>query len=155
MAELSDDLLGVRDRALLLVGFAGAFRRSELLAVNVDDIEFSTDGLIITIRRLKSDQEGRGRRIGLPFGGLPQTCPVRALRTWMEVGKVADGPVFRSVGRWGRVGQGRLDRSCCCSYGEEVRLCNRPRSLSLLGTLSLNRDLPRVQPGQVSRNGPS
>src|SRR5437763_1154835 len=69
--------VGLRDRALLLLGFAGAFRRSELVGLDVADLEFSSAGLVVTLRRAKTDQEGRSRRIGIPFGSserspLPQ-----------------------------------------------------------------------------------
>lgn len=109
VAELGDNLLGLRDRALLLVGFAGALRRSELIGLNLDNIEFAADGLVITLERSKTDQEGRGRRIGVPHGGSPLTCPVRALRAWLTAANIVEGPVFRRVGRWGRVGEHRLN----------------------------------------------
>jgi integrase len=109
VAELGDNLLGLRDRALLLVGFAGALRRSELIGLNLDNIEFTADGLVITIERSKTDQEGHGRRIGLPHGGSPLTCPVRTLSAWLTAANITDGPVFRGVGRWDRVGSRRLN----------------------------------------------
>jgi integrase len=102
-SALPDSLIGKRDRALLVVGFAGALRRSELVALDVDAVEFGTDGLTITIRRSKTDQEGKGARIGLPFGSDPDTCPVRTLRAWLESSGVAEGPVFRAVSRYGQV----------------------------------------------------
>ena len=64
------DLMGVRDRALLLIGFAGAFRRSELVALNCTDIEEVPEGLITTIARSKTDQEGKGRKIGIPYSSV-------------------------------------------------------------------------------------
>ena len=103
-----DRLLGLRDRALLLLGFSGAFRRSELVALDVEDLEFTGDGLVVTQRRGKTDQEGEGRKIGIPFGGNPDTCPVRAVREWLDVAAVMSGPVFRSVNRHGQVQPGRL-----------------------------------------------
>lgn len=107
--ELGDDLLSIRDRALLLVGFAGAFRRSELIGLNVENVEFTCDGLVITVERSKTDQEGRGSKIGVPFGGSPITCPVRALRAWLDAANITEGPVFRGVGRWNQVGVRRLN----------------------------------------------
>ena len=101
-------LLGRRDRALLLVGFAGAFRRSELVALDMADVAFTGDGLVITIGRSKTDQEGAGRKVGLPYGSHPATCPVRALRTWLDATRIAEGPVFRYVDRHGNVARGRL-----------------------------------------------
>lgn len=109
LAVLPDDLLGVRDRAILLLGFSGGFRRSELVGLDMQDIEFTTDGMVVTLRRSKTDQESAGRRVGIPFGSSPATCPVRSLRAWIDTAAVTEGPVFRPVGRWGHVGAGRLD----------------------------------------------
>ena len=103
-----DRLLRLRDRALLLLGFSGAFRRSELVALNVEDLEFTGDGLVVTQRRGKTNQEGAGRKIGIPFGGNPDTCRVRAVREWLDVAAIMSGPVFRSVNRHGQVEPARL-----------------------------------------------
>lgn len=84
LTSLPDNTLGTRDRALLLLGFAGAFRRSELAALNQADISFSAEGLEVILRRSKTDQEGEGRKVGIPFGSDPATCPVRALKAWLE-----------------------------------------------------------------------
>src|SRR5260221_11116291 len=90
-------LLELRDRALLLVGFAGAFRRSELVALDVADLEFSSAGLAVTLRRAERDQKGRSPRIGVPYGSSENTCPVRTLRTWLATARITDGAVFRSL----------------------------------------------------------
>jgi site-specific recombinase XerC len=76
---LPDNLLGIRDRAVLLVGFAGAFRRSELVALDVADLQFTAEGLLITLRRSKSDQDGVGRQMAIPYGTHEETCTVRAV----------------------------------------------------------------------------
>ena len=101
IAELPQDLRGLRDRALLLAGFAGGFRRSELAALQVEDLETSPDGLIVRLGRSKTDQEGQGRAVALPYGSDPQTCPVRALRTWLDRAGITAGPLFRAVDRRG------------------------------------------------------
>jgi integrase len=100
------DTKGLRDRALLLLGFAGAFRRSELVALNVADLQFCDDGLRVTIRRSKTDQEGLGATIAIVRGST--ACPVRAVRTWIEMAGILDGPLFRPVTRTGRVSSRRL-----------------------------------------------
>lgn len=105
---LPDNLLGTRDRALLLIGFAGAFRRSELVALDVADVAETDGGLIVTLRRSKTDQEGQGRKVGIPYGSNPSTCPVRALRAWLAASGIEAGPLFRPVGRAGVVGDERL-----------------------------------------------
>jgi len=108
VGTLPDRLIGTRDRALLLVGFAGAFRRSELVGLNREDIEFSTDGLVVTLRRSKTDQDGQGRKVGLPYGSNPDTCPVRSLRAWLDASGIEAGPMFRHVNRHGHMQPGRL-----------------------------------------------
>jgi integrase len=100
--------IGARDRALVLLGFAGAFRRSELVSLDVEDCAFSKDGLTITLRRSKTDQEGQGRKVGIPYGSNPETCPVRTVQGWMEQAAVTLGPLFRSINRHGQVQPGRL-----------------------------------------------
>jgi site-specific recombinase XerD len=86
---------GLRDRALLLIGFAGGFRRSELAAITLDHVEDTPDGLKILIPRSKTDQEGEGRTIGIPYGSDPRSCPVRAYRAWIAAAGITEGPVFR------------------------------------------------------------
>jgi site-specific recombinase XerD len=102
-----DTLLGIRNRALLVVGFAGGFRRSELVELEVEDIQFEPDGIRCHISRGKTDQEGEGRDVGLPYGSVPATCPVRTLQSWIAAVQLTRGPLFRSLGRAQRLG-GRL-----------------------------------------------
>ena len=112
----------VRDAALLLVGYAGAFRRSEIASLNIEDIEFVEDGATILLRRSKTDQEGKGRKRALPYGSHPETCPVRNLRRWLglleedgsEHERKDEGPIFRPIDRHGNIRAGALsDRSVC------------------------------------------
>lgn len=88
--------VGLRTRALLVIGFAGALRRSELVALDVSDVAFTEDGVVITIRRSKTDQEGQGVTVGLPFGSSPLTCPARTLKAWLAVSKLDAGALFRN-----------------------------------------------------------
>lgn len=108
VATLDDGPAGARDRALLLVGFAAALRRSELVALDVDDVAEREDGLVVTLRRSKTDQEGAGEQLGVPYGSDPATCPVRALRRWLAVSSIDDGPIFRPVDRNGAIAARRL-----------------------------------------------
>jgi len=101
-------LIGSRDRALILLGFAGAFRRSELVGLDVEDCTFGKDGLTVTLRRSKTDQEGVGRKVGIPYGANPDTCPVRNVQAWREQAGIEGGPLFRSINRHGQVQPGRL-----------------------------------------------
>jgi site-specific recombinase XerD len=97
-----DGLKGVRDRALLLLGFAGAFRRSELVALNCEDIAQTETGLTVVIRRSKTDQEGEGATIAIVRGSI--ACPVEALKAWRDAASITTGPVFRSIRKGGKVG---------------------------------------------------
>lgn len=108
LQPLTEATIDVRDRALMLLGFAGAFRRSELVALDAGDVRFVADGLEVTLRRSKTDQEGQGRLIGIPYGSNLITCPVRAVRAWLERSGIVDGPLFRSVDRSGNVAPTRL-----------------------------------------------
>ena len=108
---IPDTLAGSRDRALLLIGFVGAFRRSELVALDFEDLEFQREGVVVTVRRSKTDPEGQGRRLGIPLGS-GKTCPVRALEKWLEVAHIETGAVFRAIDRHDHIRDARLsDRS--------------------------------------------
>jgi integrase len=107
-AALPEGLIGKRDRALLTLGFAGAFRRSELVGLLVEDFAFHDDGLTVTLRRSKTDQEGEGRKVGIPFGSSPQTCPVRAVKAFLAAAELTEGPAFRHINRHGRKGNAAL-----------------------------------------------
>jgi site-specific recombinase XerD len=92
------DLAGARDKALLLVGFVGALRRSEIVALDFDHVNDHPNGLVVTIPRSKTNQEGiEPELVVLPFGPNPARCPVRALQSWAELADVSSGPVFRPV----------------------------------------------------------
>ena len=97
-------LAEVRDRTLLLFGFAGALRRSELVALDVGDVVEDDAGLRLVLRRSKTDQEGEGAVRGLPYGSHPATCPVRAWRAWLSASGIPTVPAFRAVDRHGRLG---------------------------------------------------
>jgi len=106
VALAGDGAKDLRDRALLLLGFAGAFRRSELVALDVADIEFCDGGLRVTIRKSKTDQEGLGATIAIVPGCV--ACPVEATAKWIEVAGITEGPLFRPTGRGGKISNRRL-----------------------------------------------
>lgn len=87
----------LRNRAILTVGWVGGMRRSEIVALTVADIKEVPEGLALTIRRSKTDQEGKGRTIAVPYGAWLQTCPVRNLKAWLDAAGIAEGPIFRTV----------------------------------------------------------
>ena len=100
---------GRRDRALLLFGFAGALRRSELTFLRVEDVAVVAGGLRLRIRRGKTDQAGQGAEIGLPRGKFLDTCPVRAFEAWQAMAKRKAGPLFRKISTGDRIGADLLD----------------------------------------------
>lgn len=104
IATLPENTLGLRDKAILLLGFAGGFRRSELAALTVEDVEEVAEGVRILLRRSKTDQEGRGRYVGISRLDNPAYCPVRALYAWLSAAGIQCGPVFRRVNRHGQLG---------------------------------------------------
>ena len=108
LKQIPNSLLGKRDRALLLLGFSGAFRRSELVGLDAKDIEVQRAGIALTIGRSKTDQEGQGRILGIPYGIEEATCPIRALEAWRNAAEIQSGPLFRPVNRHGRVLASRL-----------------------------------------------
>jgi site-specific recombinase XerD len=108
LAELPGGLSGRRDRALLLLGFAGGLRRSELCALNAEDVAQNADGLVLALGRSKTDQEGAGAAIGIPYGSAAAACPVRAYQSWLEHSGLQTGPVFRGIDRFGRLQDKRL-----------------------------------------------
>jgi integrase len=105
LAQLLDacpaTLIGKRDRALLALGFAGAFRRSELCALEVADLVEVPYGLRVVIRRSKTDQTGEGQEVAIPRGY--KLRPVEAVQTWLATAEISSGPVFRAVALGGRV----------------------------------------------------
>jgi len=94
-------LRSVRDHALLLVGFAGGFRRSELAALRIEDIEKGERGVVVHLRRSKTDQEGAGRHVGVPYGNDTKTCPTRRLALWLQHRGLEPGALFCGVSRDG------------------------------------------------------
>ena len=100
-------LADLRDRALLLTCFAGGLRRSELVALDVEDLKLTADGMKLRIRRSKADQEGQGADVLISNGSNPVTCPAAAMRAWLKAGAITYGPVFRRITVAGVI-EGRL-----------------------------------------------
>lgn len=107
-ARMGQSTIEIRDRAMLLLGFAGAFRRSELVSLDLSDLQEHPDGILVTLRRSKTDQEGHGDSRAIPFGSDAATCPVRATQAWISAAGITDGPIFRPVDRHGNVASSRL-----------------------------------------------
>jgi integrase len=117
----TDTRADLRDRALILLGFAGAFRRSELVGIDVEHLRVRAEALELLIPRSKGDPDGEGQRISIGRGKGRDTCPVRALEAWLRAAGIRFGPVFRRVTRHGTVEPARLS-------AEAVRLVLRKRA---------------------------
>jgi integrase len=118
--KMGDGLKDIRDRALLLIGFAAAVRRSELVALDVADIEHVRRGIVLHLRRCKTDQDGQGQAIAIPYGRT-RWCPVAALDGWLAASGIEEEAIFRPVDRHGRVHNTRLS-------GEAVSLVVQERA---------------------------
>ena len=106
VTEMPTDLRGLRDRALLILGFAGALRRSELVALDVNDLEESAEGLHVRIKHSKTDQERAGDFVSIPQGS--RLRPVAAVKAWLQAAGITEGPIFRSIKKGGSVTPERL-----------------------------------------------
>lgn len=95
-------LKGKRDKALLLIGFAGAFRRSELVHIQVKDLSFVPEGVVIRLIRSKTDQQGAGQDVAIPYI-KGKYCAVKALKQWLRISAISQGAVFRSISRYGKL----------------------------------------------------
>tara|TARA_B100001109_G_C18813237_1_gene450740 strand:- start:292 stop:1245 length:954 start_codon:yes stop_codon:yes gene_type:complete len=93
--QKKDEIKKLRDKSLILIGFGGGFRRTELVSIDHEDLEFVPEGLKITIKRSKTDQFGEGMTKGLPYFTNKIYCPVENLKKWLEISKIKSGPIFR------------------------------------------------------------
>ena len=90
-----NDFKKLRDKSIILIGFGGGFRRTELISIDQEDLDFVPEGLKINIKRSKTDQFGEGMTKGLPYFTNEIYCPVHNLRKWLEISKIKSGPIFR------------------------------------------------------------
>lgn len=109
IAALPNSLRGKRDRALILLGYAGAFRRSELVGLDVSDVLIEPGKITLRLSHSKTDQEGAGTWKVIPRLDDPALCPVAALLTWLDEACIRSGAVFRPIDRWGHIHSGTMD----------------------------------------------
>jgi len=98
----------LRDRSIILIGFAGGFRRNEIVSLDCDDLEFVSEGLKIRLKRSKTDQYGEGTMKGIPYFDNLQYCPVISIQKWIEVSKINSGPLFRRFIKGSNLSENRL-----------------------------------------------
>ena len=106
--QQNEEIKKFRDRSIILIGFGGGFRRTELISIDYEDLEFVPEGLKITIRRSKTDQFGEGMIKGLPYFPNEIYCPVTSLKKWLEVSKIKSGPIFRRFSKGSLLTENRL-----------------------------------------------
>ena len=109
LSSIRPSFLGRRDTALLIVGWAGALRRSEIVALDREDIDFVDQGMILTIRKSKTDQEKAGYKLGIPFAREDTYCPVKKLAHWLELARITAGPIFYSIVTTGKKFHAEID----------------------------------------------
>ena len=103
-----EEVKKLRDKSIILIGFGGGFRRTELISINYEDLEFVPEGLKIIIRRSKTDQFGEGMIKGLPYFTNVNYCPVLNLKKWLEISKIKSGPIFRRFSKGSSITNNRL-----------------------------------------------
>ena len=106
--QKTEEIKKARDKAIILIGFGGGFRRTELISINHDDLEFVPEGLKITIKRSKTDQYGEGMVKGLPYFINEIYCPVLSLKKWLDLSKIKSGPIFRRFAKGASLTNNRL-----------------------------------------------
>lgn len=104
----SADIAAIRDKALLLVGFMGAFRRSELVQIDVEDLSFTKNGVLILVEHSKGDQEGQGVQVAIPYSSNSSICAVTALKAWIHNAQLTSGPLFRPLNKYKQIRSRRL-----------------------------------------------
>lgn len=107
LSKLGNRPKDIRDRALLLLGFTTAMRRSELANLDFEDLEFVPKGLLVHLRQSKTDQEGQGRMIAVPFGRT-RHCAVQAIQAWIRLADICEGALFRSIDKHGHISNQRV-----------------------------------------------
>jgi site-specific recombinase XerD len=103
-----DEIKKARDKSIILIGFGGGFRRTELISIDHEDLEFVSEGLKITLRRSKTDQFGEGMIKGLPYFTNENYCPVINLKKWLELSNIKSGPIFRRFNKGSSLTSNRL-----------------------------------------------
>ena len=121
--EKIEEIKKLRDKSIILIGFGGGFRRTELISIDYDDLEFVNEGLKITLKRSKTDQFGEGMVKGLPYFTNETYCPVLNLKKWLDISKIKSGPIFRRFSKGSSLTDKRLtDQSVALLMKEYLNL---------------------------------
>ena len=118
-----EEIKKFRDKSLILIGFSGGFRRTELISIDYEDLEFVPEGLKISIRRSKTDQFGEGMIKGIPYFSNEIYCPIVNLKKWLDISKINSGPIFRRFSKGSSLTNTRLsDQSVVLLIKEYLNL---------------------------------
>ena len=121
--EKIEEIKKIRDKSIILIGFGGGFRRTELISIDYEDLEFVTEGVKITLKRSKTDQFGEGMIKGLPYFTNKIYCPVINLKKWLDISKIRSGPIFRRFSKGSSLTDKRLtDQSVVLLMKEYLNL---------------------------------
>ena len=104
----NEEIMRVRDRSIILIGFSGGFRRNEIVSLDYEDLDFVSEGLKINLKRSKTDQIGEGSVKGLPYFDNSQYCPVLSVKKWIEISNIVSGPLFRRFSKGSKLTNNRL-----------------------------------------------
>ena len=120
-----DEIIKYRDISIVLIGFGGGFRRSEIISIDHEDLEFVSEGLKITLKKSKTDQFGEGMIKGLPYFENETFCPVNNLKKWLSISNIKSGPIFRRFSKGSRLSQKRLtDQTVVLLIKKYLKLAN-------------------------------
>ena len=106
--ENNHEIMRLRDRSIILIGFSGGFRRNEIVSLDIDDLDFVSEGLKINLKKSKTDQFGEGTVKGLPYFNNLQYCPVLSIKKWIEISNIDTGPLFRRFSKGSKLTKNRL-----------------------------------------------
>tara|TARA_B110000881_G_C18374234_1_gene412751 strand:- start:2 stop:748 length:747 start_codon:yes stop_codon:yes gene_type:complete len=121
--ESIEEIKKLRDKSIVLIGFSGGFRRSEIVSLDIEDLDFVSEGLKITIRKSKTDQFGEGSLKALPYFNNQEYCPVINLKKWIKISKIENGALFRRFNKGSKLSEKRLtDQSVALLIKEYLKL---------------------------------
>ncbi len=121
--QINQKIKRFRDRSIILIGFAGGFRRKEIVSLDYEDLDFVTEGVKIFLKKSKTDQFGEGSIKGLPYFKNSQYCPVLSLKNWIEISKINSGPLFRRFTKGCKLSENRLtDQTVALLIKEYLKL---------------------------------
>jgi len=121
----SKDLIRLRDRTIILIGFSGGFRRNEIVSIDYDDLDFVNEGLKINLKRSKTDQFGEGLVKAIPYFDNTQYCPVMSLKNWIKISNILSGSLFRRFSKGCKLSENRLtDQTVALLIKKYLKLAN-------------------------------